>query len=231
MRYISSPMPSSTSAIVLVSGGLDSCVAAAVASADCELSFLHVNYGQRTEARELTAFEHIADHYGVNRRLIVDIGYLRQIGGSSLVDPDAEIPETADVPGMPSTYVPFRNANLLSIAVSWAEAIGAVDIFIGAHERQSPYPDCRAEFFEAFNRAISAGTAVQRPVVVRAPLIELDKPAIIRRGTDLGAPLHLTWSCYRSQTAACGRCHSCELRQHGFRRAGILDPLRIESDC
>ena len=219
-------MPSSTSAVVLVSGGLDSCVAAAVASPDHELSFLHVNYGQRTQARELTAFEHIADHYGVDRRLVVDIAYLQQIGGSSLLDPEAEIPEAAEISGTPSTYVPFRNANLLSIAVSWAETIGAADIFIGAHERQSPYPDCTAAFFDAFNRAISAGTAAEPPVVVRAPLIELDKPAIIRRGTGLGAPLHLTWSCYCSETAPCGRCHSCELRQHGFQRAGIADLLR-----
>jgi 7-cyano-7-deazaguanine synthase len=213
-------------AVVLVSGGLDSCVAAAIAAQDHRLALLHLNYRQRTERRELQAFHQIADHYQVRPRLVVDVSYMQQIGGSSLTDPDLPVPEE-EVPlsQVPSTYVPFRNANLLGVAVAWAEVLGGQAVFIGAHEQDSAYPDCRQEFFAAYNLMVRAGTRPDSRIQVHAPLIELDKAGIIRRGLELGAPLHLTWSCYQSEDLACGRCGSCRLRHQGFAGAGARDPL------
>lgn len=213
-------------AVVLVSGGLDSCVAAAIATQDRRLAFLHLNYRQRTEARELRAFEDLADHFQVSQRLAVDLSFMAQIGGSSLVDPGLPIPEEEDDEDQaPSTYVPFRNANLLGIAVAWAEVIGAVDIFIGAHEEESVYPDCRLGFFSAYNRTITAGTRPDSQIQVRTPLIAMDKAAIVRTGLELGAPLQLTWSCYQRSDLACGRCHSCRLRLRAFHHLGAEDPI------
>lgn len=211
--------------IALVSGGLDSCVAAASAARQIELAFLHLNYRQRTEKRELAAFEKLADHFQVQKRLVVDVSYMRQIGGSSLIDEALPVPEGETEGDLPSTYVPFRNANLLGIAVAWAEVIGASEIFIGAHEEESVYPDCRRTFFAAYERMVSAGTGPNAHIRIRTPLIDLDKAAIIRRGLELDAPLHLTWSCYQSEELACGRCMSCRLRLEGFRRAGVEDPI------
>jgi len=214
-------------AVVLVSGGMDSCVTAAVADQDHLLAFLHVNYGQRTERRELKAFHDIADFYNVQSRLVVDVMHLKQIGGSSLTDERIEVPG-ADFQrkGIPSSYVPFRNANILSIAVSWSEVIGAQKIFIGAVEEDSSgYPDCRKEFFETFGRVIRLGTKPQTDIRIITPIISLKKSHIAIKGMELGAPLHLTWSCYQSEDVACGRCDSCALRLRGFQEAGIEDPL------
>ncbi|MCP4574324.1 MAG: 7-cyano-7-deazaguanine synthase QueC [bacterium] len=219
-------------AVVLASGGLDSAVCVAEAARDHELALLHVNYGQRTEARELQSFHALAGHYGVGRRLVVDLGHLRQIGGSSLVDTsrpvETGLPE--DGAPVPSTYVPFRNANFLAVGVSWAEVIGARALYIGAvGEDGSGYPDCRAEFFEAFGAAIEAGTRPETRVAIRTPLIRLDKAAIVGRGIELEAPLHLTWSCYQAEDAACGECESCRLRLRGFAGAGAEDPIPYRS--
>jgi 7-cyano-7-deazaguanine synthase len=211
-------------AIALVSGGLDSCVAAAIAAGQGEVAFLHLNYRQRTEARELAAFAAIADHYRAGRRLVVDVSFLQEIGGSSLIDPALPVPE-GETEGVPSTYVPFRNANLLAIGVAWAEVLGARSVYIGAHEQESQYPDCRAGFFAAYNQMIAQGTRPGAGIRVETPLIELDKGAIVRRGMELGAPLHLTWSCYQRGDLACGRCHSCRLRLEGFVQAGLPDPI------
>jgi len=211
-----------------VSGGLDSCVAAAIASVSAsDLAFLHVSYGQRTETREKRAFHAIADHYGVMRRLVVDISYLREIGGSALTDRSIELPEgDVDRVGIPVSYVPFRNANLLAIATSWAEILGAGQIYIGAVEEDSSgYPDCRQVFFNSFNEVIRQGTRPDFRIEVVTPLIEWDKGKIVRRGMKLGAPLHLTWSCYTAEEAACGHCDSCLLRLRGFARAGLQDPI------
>ncbi len=220
-------------AVCLVSGGLDSCVAAAVAAGEFRLAFLHGNYGQRTEERELRAFADLADFFAVagNLRLVVDLGYFRQIKGSSLTDPELEIPAEAAEPGrIPSTYVPFRNANLLALAVSWAEVIGAGKIFIGAMEEDSSgYPDCREEFFRAFNRTVALGTAPGSGIAVETPLIHLTKAEVVRWGRELGAPLHLTWSCYSSSgPRPCGTCASCRLRARGFQEAGVPDPILKE---
>jgi 7-cyano-7-deazaguanine synthase len=221
-------------AIVLVSGGMDSCVTAAVAAQEHEMAFLHVGYGQRTQARELQAFNAIADHYGVTSRLTTDIGYLKKIGGSSLTDDNIPVGESSleDVDVSPTSYVPFRNTHLLSIAVSWAEVIEASRIFIGAVEEDSSgYPDCRKEYYQAFDRLVEVGTKPETNIQIMTPLIDLKKSEIVLRGIELGAPLHLTWSCYQNTDRACGVCDSCILRLRGFREAGVEDPVEyIQSE-
>lgn len=215
-------------AIVLVSGGMDSCVCLAEAVRAHDVAALHINYGQRTEARELRAFTELCDHYGVARRLVADISYLKAIGGSSLVDDTRPVETGLPEPeqGVPSTYVPFRNAHILAVGVSWAEVIGARSLWIGAVEEDgSGYPDCRREFYDRFEAAIDAGTRPDTRLRIVTPLIRLDKGAIVRRGVELGAPLQLTWSCYTDEEAACGVCESCRLRLRGFERAGLVDPL------
>lgn len=214
-------------AIVLVSGGLDSCVTAAIAHQSYQMAFLHLNYGQRTEGRELKAFNQIADYYQVRKRLMVDISYLKDIGGSSLTDRSLDIPiSQPQAKGIPSTYVPFRNTHLLAIAVSWAEVIGAKAIFIGAVQSDSPgYPDCREEYYQAFNRLIEVGTRPETKIKVVAPLIHMNKSQIILKGKELGVPFELTWSCYKNEFIACGECESCLMRLLGFEAAGLKDPL------
>ena len=217
--------------IVLVSGGMDSCVTAAIANKAHEMAFLHVNYGQRTEERELKAFNDIADYYKVNKRLVADIRYLKEIGGSSLTDERMEIEQLKqpDPAKIPTTYVPFRNTHILSIATSWAEVIDAEKIFIGAVEQDSSgYPDCRPAYFKAFNELIKEGTKPDTSIHIETPLINLRKKDIVLKGVELKAPLHLTWSCYKNSTHACGRCESCVLRLTGFKEAGVEDPINYE---
>ncbi|MER3632586.1 MAG: 7-cyano-7-deazaguanine synthase QueC [Blastocatellia bacterium] len=215
-------------AVILVSGGMDSCVTAAIAAREADdLAFLHVSYGQRTEERERKAFNDIADHYGVEKRLDVSIEYLATIGGSSLTDDRISVSDAnLTSKEIPTSYVPFRNANMLSIATSWAEVIGAGAIYIGAvAEDSSGYPDCRPEFYRAFQSAIDTGTKPDTRIEIRTPIIDLTKAEIVKRGCELNAPLHLTWSCYRSEDLACGKCDSCALRLRGFARAGVTDPI------
>ena len=220
--------PPSSLAVCLVSGGMDSCVTAAIAGEENdELAFLHVSYGQRTERRERRAFIELADHFGVTRRLAVSIEYLRQIGGSSLTDLDIAVSD-ADLASreIPTSYVPFRNSHLLSIATSWAEVIDARAIYIGAiAEDSSGYPDCRPEFYDAFQRAIQIGTRPETQIRIVTPVIHMRKSEIVQRGLELAAPLELTWSCYQSEDRACGRCDSCALRLRAFREAGVPDPI------
>ena len=215
-------------AICLVSGGMDSCVTAAIAQTENErLAFLHVSYGQRTEHRERRAFEQLADHFAVAFRLAISIDYLTRIGGSSLTD--LAIPVSRGMTsgaGIPTSYVPFRNAHLLSIATSWAEVIGAGRIYIGAvAEDSSGYPDCRPEFYESFQKVIEIGTKPETYIEIRTPVILMKKAAIISNGVEMGAPLELTWSCYQESELACGACDSCALRLRAFREAGIADPI------
>jgi 7-cyano-7-deazaguanine synthase len=243
--------------IVLVSGGMDSCVTAAIAAEQYELAFLHVTYGQRTAARERKAFDGIADFYSVRKRLIADITHLRAIGGSALTDERIPVPiadcrlRIADLPtvspqsnstpcvdhkmqsairnpqsAIPITYVPFRNTHLLATAVSWAEVLGARRIFIGVvAEDSSGYPDCRPEYYHAFNRLIVVGTRPETQIEVITPVIHLRKSEIVQKGLVLGAPLHLSWSCYQTEDLACGQCDSCALRIRAFRQAGAIDPI------
>ncbi len=214
--------------IVLVSGGMDSCVTAAIATRENSgVAFLHISYGQRTEVRERKAFNDIADFYKVEKRLDVSIEYLAKIGGSSLTDAEIAVTE-ADLESkeIPTSYVPFRNANMLAIATSWAEVLGTNAIYIGAvAEDSTGYPDCRPEFFSAFQQTINTGTKPDTTIEIRTPIIHLTKAEIVKKGIELNAPLHLTWSCYRSEDLACGTCDSCALRLRGFEQAGIKDPI------
>ncbi|MBU3699206.1 MAG: 7-cyano-7-deazaguanine synthase QueC [Candidatus Kapabacteria bacterium] len=222
-------------AIVLLSGGMDSCVTLACAVSDGqEVYALHVNYGQRTQERELRAFNEICDFYSIPHRLVVDISHLAAIGGSSLTDSRIDIPASPlaqtgvvhDGGEIPSTYVPFRNANILAIATSWAEVVAAEALYIGAVEEDSSgYPDCRDVFFRAFEEVINAGTKPDTRIRIITPLISLRKSDIVRLGNQLGAPLQLTWSCYARQDVACGECDSCLLRLRGFEEAGCPDPI------
>lgn len=221
-------------AVVLVSGGMDSCVTAAIAAQDHRLALLHSSYGQLTEAREARAFREIAHTLRAEFRLEVEQRYLTRIGGSALTDPSIGVPEADLVAAqggrIPVTYVPFRNAHFLSVAVSWAEVLGAQRIYIGAVEQDSSgYPDCRPEYYQAFNEAVRRGTRPETSIEICTPLIQLSKAEIIRRGVALGAPLDLTWSCYRSSEAACGTCDSCALRLRAFAQAGVPDPIPYQT--
>jgi 7-cyano-7-deazaguanine synthase len=222
-------------AVVLLSGGMDSCVCAAVARerhGAAGIALLHAGYGQLTQERERRAFAEIADFYGVQARLIVQLDHFRAIGGSALTDKRIPVPENeVHAPAqhrssVPVTYVPFRNAHFLSVAVSWAEAIGAGEIYIGAvAEDSSGYPDCRPEYYRAFQEVIRVGTRPETQIEIVTPVIALKKSEIIWRGRELGAPLHLTWSCYKGEDVACGTCDSCLLRLRAFTEAGVPDPI------
>ncbi|HEX4002624.1 MAG TPA: 7-cyano-7-deazaguanine synthase QueC [Candidatus Acidoferrales bacterium] len=217
-------------AVVLLSGGMDSCVTAAIANENYRLALLHASYAQRTERRERRAFDEIADFYGVRPRLVVRFDAFAQIGGSALTDNRIAVPESGEAlapdAGIPVTYVPFRNAHFLSAAVSWAEVIGATAIFIGAvAEDSSGYPDCRPEYYRAFQAVIREGTRPETHIEIVTPVIAMRKSDIIRRGLELGAPLDRTWSCYQSEDEACGTCDSCRLRIEAFAGAGMRDPI------
>lgn len=212
---------------------MDSAVTAAIAGATHSLAVLHANYGQRTEARELSSFLSLADHYRVpqDRRLIVDFNSLRQIGGSSLTDASMAVRHGEPEEGVvPSSYVPFRNAHLLSAATSWAEVLGATSIFVGAVEADSSgYPDCRPAFFQAFARAIDLGTRSETAIGIETPVIAMSKAEIVRRGLALAVPFELTWSCYEANDQSCGECESCRLRLAAFEGAGRADPISYAS--
>ena len=213
--------------VVLLSGGMDSCVCAALAARDTDAAALHVDYGQRTAERERWAFERICDHLGLKRRLVIRNEALGIIGGSALTDEDIDVPEAGKQIGadIPVTYVPFRNAHFLAAAVSWAEVVDADKIYIGAVEQDSSgYPDCRPAYYQAFNEVIKTGTREGRIQVV-TPLIAMRKVEIVRLGTELGAPFDLTWSCYSHEDKACGVCESCVLRRRAFAEAKMQDPI------
>jgi 7-cyano-7-deazaguanine synthase len=234
-------------AVVLLSGGMDSCVCTAMARerhGAGNIALLHAGYGQRTQRREREAFENIADFYDVRQRLVAQLDHFRAIGGSALTDANIAVPENelggkpdgarlpanggdaAHESAIPVTYVPFRNAHFLTVAVSWAEAIGAGAIYIGAvAEDSSGYPDCRPEYYRVFQELIRVGTRPETQIEIVTPVITLKKSEIIRRGLELGAPLQLTWSCYQGEAEACGVCDSCLLRLRAFAEAGVADPI------
>ncbi len=223
-------------AVVLLSGGMDSCVTAAIAASRYEVAALHSNYGQRTAARERRAFEDISDKLGIKQRLVIDQRYMSAIGGSALTDNEIPVPEfsrgSMGAEGIPVTYVPFRNAHFLSAAISWAEVICASRVFIGAVEQDSSgYPDCRPEYYRAFQTVSEVGTRPETSIRIETPLIHLSKTEIIRRGLALGAPLELSWSCYQQGDTACGRCDSCALRLRAFHMAGTPDPAPYSFDA
>ncbi|MCL2064131.1 MAG: 7-cyano-7-deazaguanine synthase [Candidatus Cloacimonetes bacterium] len=237
-------------AIVLVSGGIDSLVTACIAiEENDEIYFLHVNYGQRTEKKELKAFQKICDFYKPKDKKIIDIGYLKQFGGSSLTDKNIDIPINIDPFEIPNTYVPFRNGNLIAIACSWAEVLNIQNemnhhvserneqtresqsqitfkIYIGAIEVEgSNYPDCRSVFFQSLEKAINLGTKYNINLEIKTPIINLTKSNIIKLGKSLNAPYELTWSCYSENEIACGECDSCFLRLKAFKEADLEDPI------
>jgi 7-cyano-7-deazaguanine synthase len=219
---------------VLLSGGMDSCVSTAIARQTHRLALLHASYGQRTERRERRAFEEIADFYDVRERLVVRFDAFAQIGGSALTDARIGVPESGEAlaphAGVPITYVPFRNAHFLSAAVSWGEVIGATTIFVGAvSEDSSGYPDCRPEYYRAFEELIRVGTRPETHMNIATPVIAMKKSEIIRRGSELGAPLNRTWSCYQFDDQACGTCDSCRLRLRAFGQAGLRDPIAYKT--
>jgi 7-cyano-7-deazaguanine synthase len=217
-------------AVVCLSGGMDSCVCAALAARDYEVYAIHFSYGQRTEARELRSAEEVARIVGARELLPLKIDLFRRIGGSALTDhaiavPAASANESEIGSEIPVTYVPFRNAHFLSGAVSWAEVLGAKKVFIGAVEQDSSgYPDCRPAYYDAFNQLIKTGTR-EGDIRVVTPLIAMRKNEIVRLGVELGAPFHVSWSCYSGETEACGVCESCILRLRAFREAGAVDPI------
>ncbi len=218
--------PTKSSAVVLLSGGMDSCVCAALAAREHDVAALHISYGQRTEERERRSFAAICERLGIRQRLVVRNEALRAIGGSALTDPTIAVPESNAIgSGIPITYVPFRNAHFLAVAVSWAEVLGADSVYIGAVEQDSSgYPDCRPAYYQAFNQVIKAGTKEGKIAIV-TPLIALRKSEIVSLGLELGAPFDLTWSCYSREDNACGVCDSCVLRLRAFRQAGAADPI------
>ncbi len=218
-------------AIVLLSGGMDSAVCLAKAiEMGFEPAALHLNYGQRTQQKEADCFNKLCTHYNVKYKLVVDINYLAQIGGSSLTDFKIDVPlGDTDSSEIPNSYVPFRNANILAISTSWAEVIGAKGLFIGATEADfSGYPDCRKSFFDAFQQVINFGTKPETQIQIYTPLINMTKSEIAIEGNRLNVPFEYTWSCYKSQEKACGNCDSCLLRQNGFAKAGLKDPIEYE---
>jgi 7-cyano-7-deazaguanine synthase len=211
---------------VLLSGGMDSCVCAALAARDHDAAAIHVSYGQRTEERERSSFGLICDRLRIRNRLLTRNDALRAIGGSALTDDRIAVPESHAIgSGVPVTYVPFRNAHFLAVAVSWAEVLGAQKVYIGAVEPDSSgYPDCRPAYYRAFNEVVKAGTK-EGGIQVVTPLIAMPKAEIVRLGLELGAPFDLTWSCYQREDRACGVCDSCVLRLRAFREAGAADPI------
>jgi len=228
-------------AVVLLSGGMDSCVTAAIAHETHQLALVHASYGQRTERRERQSFDEIADFYSANERLVVRLDHLSLIGGSALTDKRIAVPERVRAPlgarqievenpsggnEIPVTYVPFRNAHFLAVAVSWAEVIGASAIFIGAvAEDSSGYPDCRPAYYRVFQQLVREGTRPETQIEIVTPVIGMRKREIIQRGIELGAPLDRTWSCYQFDDEACGSCDSCRLRLKAFMEAGVTDPI------
>lgn len=215
-----------SNAVVLLSGGMDSCVCAALAVRDHNAAAVHVSYGQRTEGRERSAFLAICQRLGIHNKLIVRNEALRAIGGSALTDKQIAVPDSSALGhGVPVTYVPFRNAHFLAVAVSWAEVLGAEKVYIGAVEPDSSgYPDCRPAYYKAFNEVVKAGTKEGRIEIV-TPLIAMRKAEIVRLGLELDAPFDLTWSCYSREDQACGVCDSCALRLSAFKAAGVKDPI------
>jgi 7-cyano-7-deazaguanine synthase len=215
-------------AVVLLSGGLDSCVTMAIAREKHNVALLHVGYAQRTQTREYNAFRSIARFYKVpeTRTLAIELDFLRKIGGSSLTDPNIPVDKDKKNVDIPTSYVPFRNTHLLSIAVSWAEAIKADSVYIGAVQQDDPdYPDCRAEYYEAYNRLVEVGTKPSTHIKVVTPLLNMNKSEIVKKGIELAAPLQLTWSCYERNDKACGRCQSCRIRLKAFADAGVEDKI------
>ncbi len=214
-------------AIVLISGGISSCLTVAMALKRYELAFLHLSYGQKTEKRELKAYKDLASFFKVKKRLVASVKYLKDIGGSSLTDKKINISKASiHSNGIPSSYVPFFNSNLVAIAVSWAEVLNIGKIFIGVNwETSKKYPDCTGRYFNMIRKVISEGTKPSTSISVETPLLNTRKKDVILKSKELNLPLHLTWSCYKNNDIACGECEGCHERLRAFKKAESFDPL------
>lgn len=214
-------------ALCIMSGGMDSTLVAYIMrSRGYEIVALHFNYGQRTVAKELEAYRAICDALGVDEKYEIDLDFFKTIGASALTDYSIDVPTAGVEPGVPVTYVPFRNGIFLSIATAIAEKEGCSRIAIGVVEEDSSgYPDCRESFIDAFERAANLGTKETTALTIERPLVSLKKSQIVSEALKLNVPLHLTWSCYQSEEKACGVCDSCRLRLRGFEQSGVKDPI------
>jgi 7-cyano-7-deazaguanine synthase len=218
-------------AVCIISGGMDSALAAAIARSDgYDIVAVHFNYGQRTEHKELVSFRLIAEDMGALERYEIDVPFFEQIGASALTDTAIEVPVGGIEEGVPVTYVPFRNGIFLSIASAIAEKHGADALYIGVVEEDSSgYPDCRQNYIEAMERAVNLGTRDETHVTIRMPLVHMQKSQIVKKAMKMGVDLSHTWSCYQNEEEACGVCDSCRLRLNGFKKAGAVDPISYVS--
>ena len=219
-------------AVAIISGGMDSAVSAAKAVENgYKLIGLHFNYGQRTERKELECFENICSDLSIEKRYVIDLPFFAEIGASALTDDSIDVPTGGIEPGVPVTYVPFRNGIFLSIATAIAEKEGAEAIFIGVVEEDSSgYPDCTEQFMKSMEQSINLGTKDDTLIVIERPLVRLSKADIVKEALSLGVNLRHTWSCYKNEDIACGICDSCRLRLSGFERAGEYDPIEYQVD-
>ncbi len=214
-------------AICILSGGMDSTLSSYIAKNEgYEIIAVHFNYGQRTEKRELKAFRDICDDLGILEKYEIDIPFFTQIGASALTDKNIDVPTEGVKPGVPITYVPFRNGIFLSITAAIAEKEGATAMYIGVvQEDSSGYPDCTDEFIQDITKAINQGTKEETKIEIITPLVHLTKAQIVEKAIKLNVPLEHTWSCYKEENEACGVCDSCRLRLNGFKLANAIDPI------
>jgi len=217
-------------AVCIISGGMDSALSATIAKNDgYEIIALHFNYAQKTEKKELECFELISNDLDVENKYIIDLDFFKQIGATALIDENLDIPTDGIKPGVPITYVPYRNGIFLSIAAAVAQKHNAEAIFIGVVEEDSSgYPDCRESFISSIQNSINLGLNDGFNIEIKAPLIYLSKAQIVEESIKLGVKLQHTWSCYKNSDKACGVCDSCRLRLNGFKRAGFEDPIEYE---
>ena len=217
----------SKKAICILSGGMDSTLSSYIAKNEgYEIIAVHFNYGQRTEKRELKAFRNICDDLGILEKYEIDIPFFTQIGASALTDKNIDVPTEGVKPGVPITYVPFRNGIFLSITAAIAEKEGATAMYIGVvQEDSSGYPDCTDEFIQDITKAINQGTKEETKIEIVTPLVHLTKAQIVEEAIKLNVPLEHTWSCYKEENEACGVCDSCRLRLNGFKLANAIDPI------
>ena len=222
---------STKKAICILSGGMDSTLSSYIAKKDgFEIIAVHFNYGQRTQNRELKAFRDICDDLGILEKYEIDIPFFTQIGASALTDKNIDVPTEGVKPGVPITYVPFRNGIFLSITAAIAEKEGATAMYIGVvQEDSSGYPDCTDSFISDMTKAINQGTKEETKIEILTPLVHLSKAQIVQEAVKLSVPLEHTWSCYKEEAEACGVCDSCRLRLNGFKLAGVTDPIKYKA--
>lgn len=219
--------PLTKKAVCILSGGMDSTLASYIAKNEgYEIIAVHFNYGQRTEKKELASFRNVCEDLQIKEKYEIDIPFFTQIGASALTDASIDVPVDGVKPGVPITYVPFRNGIFLSIATAIAEKEEAQALFIGVVEEDSSgYPDCTDSFIDKMTGAINEGTKESTQLEIKTPLVHMQKEDIVKKSLELNVPLEHTWSCYKEESAACGVCDSCRLRLNGFEKAGATDPI------